>query len=1082
MSLFFRSHDTRPPGRAGSPHRTFARAFLLALVWCVVAVGVVQAAPLHVDQVFDFSTDLEDVPAGIDWVYYWPGGQANLTGTYHHTGEYYFVDPVWDASGKACNPNPGTISVLRISLDNAYITNVALTWTAGDLGLINIQATDDTGALIGARHTAASYGGTAVPAPGTYQHANVDFLYIALSTAGVTTNSQAVTCIDDITVSGTAVDVFVDRSDVAGVGDPARIYADDYDFTTVISDSYLTWGLSNPTAPCWVNDAFFDLPLSQAVAAPGYGNPAPGVSSTGITTSRILAIIDYPEPVRVWWSFDANQSSDYYFKYEYVLNDSTCYLSGIRSNGWGQNHISSPGEITDIEKIELMIGVPDWADANALLDNLNVRGEAKGDSWDQAMGFPDPPQPDFYQPITAAALVTYSHYESGGEILSASNIATLPRAEIHNTVADSTVTDVYQATDTYGLVVEIQTPYYYKQTFSNLQIVYVKPGDLLKDDCIIGLAGPPFTQIQDPPPQGYSQFLFSVQDDESNYLDWTQFDEPTSTAICGSEYRTKNCINNNPRLEDYGEGWAESKGIKGYNDNVIWFDDYVTIKPNGYIYQDIVLDTASTYYVSMVATTTSGQASDTITVTLGDNVSADVDLSPASPGYLTTVESDPVVPLETLTRLQIKNDNPASAGFNVHFVCIHEGDAVIAPGQCYFNDPQLARLGLPDWTLLGGATSEGTAISNAVDLYTTGDGLSTPIQLTGFTDAAADYTLVVKADIDGVNLIDDLIEATSSYATLDAYIDTGGTPYTLGSIDVHSLIPKKYEIPFTVPTATSWIGDFTLDLDSLTGSPDYARIHSICLTVDGGIWPGFEDDPDYSDPDSYAWDLQCAAAPSPPNSGLRVWQWIAYVGASMYYVVSCSFIPWLLAISNPIRAVIDGIGLLGLYLGSLALFWAGWLADLIGGLGALLYDIVRYGIASLINDLLSLDLIARLWDRLGLLPIFGAFVRDLFVDLIALIVSAVNLLASMGRAVLRMFTAWRTAINDPSMQDLGLPNCATIDDAAALAPLCWGMDAVDYVISSTLALQVAGVIVAFVIAYETIQWSIAQFSDMAGDM
>lgn len=1036
-----------------------------------------------------FDSDLEDAVGGIDWVYYVPGGQATLAGTYYNTGYRYFVDPVW-SSGKACNPYPGTSSVIRISLQSLTITSVVVTWDAATLGIASIIATDINNTILD-YDAAVNFGGSGYTLTGSQSQSNVAYIYVVINSQGRTDTNTSVSCIDAITVNGsTGGGILVDRSAMVGRGDPARIYADRYEFDdAVISDSYLSWSLTNPTQSCWTygSDGYFQGPLTAASIYGADGMPLP--SAAGIAYGYIYAKVQYPEPVRVWFSFDQFTIDGGLNKLSWVVNDDTCGLSGV-SNG-AKNH-QAVGEYADVTELGVLTGIPANHPGPAALDNLNVRGHAEGDTYDWTSsslpgpGAPSPPEIDLYQPVRTSDLVDHTEFTDSvtGAFTSPSIISTTLGASVYSSV-EGTVTSVRDDGSVYGLVVEVATPYFAVR-YNNLETSYVRVGDDVSAGCIIGTAGPIYTDIDDPPAAGYSQFSYSAAD-AANYYDWTEWAAPTGSEMCGSTYRTENCITNNPNLKGYAKGWTASKPPSGSKGIADIFEDGVVLNAGAYLYQDLVL-TGGPYYITIIATTIGGNSADILTVTLGDDAE-EIDITPTSYESLDRYTTSAVTlsgPLyDDIYRLSISNDNLNSPGILVDHICLHDGSANYGTLACYFAAKKVSWISTSPtdsgWTL-SGVTEFSNGPPGLYDLRfdDVGDYVSHEILLSGNASTSKDYFLFVLHNLFGPmadrNPADEIVYDLRIDDEFGTLVDIGD----LTSTTYYLLGAKEDAFKFSVPAATTYDGDFIIEVTTDDLGTNSAQIEGVCITPTNGQWPG-EDPIDYETPlkDKGS----CLLFPTAPDISITaIADWFSYLSLVIIWIFSCLILPFVSGMYNVLLQIPDGIGLLGKYLGALYKYNGKWSIEWLKAFAGFLNDLFLWGLFVALNGLLGQPFIARLFDLWGYSTVIREGLWDIAIAILALLTSLARAIIALIDLTGKLFHAARLAFNTTDVQDLNLPVCPGIDDEAALAPLCWGLDAVNIIVNATPGLLAAGAIVAAVMSWFTINWTVRQLNDAAGDM
>ncbi len=709
-----------------------------------------------------------------------------------------------------------------------------------------------------------------------------------------------------------------------------------------------------------------------------------------------------------------------------------------------------------------------------------------------------PPMPDAFQPVREEQQLAEFTPEGEEGPETASYIWTTPNADVYATIP-GTVTSVVADASGYGMRVELLTPWA-QAVFANLATVYVSPGDEVEADCLIGTAGPNFTPIPEDPdketkiveyPSGYGQILYGLQD-STGYLDWRLLDYPEGNRMCGRSWRTDNCINNNPNLTNYATGWS------AFPNYVTRHDSSVTLVAGDAwlgLYQDVQLG-AGDYYITIVATTTIGSKA-TLGVQLGGVIEPgsfpenQVVISPTQPGDLQAWEVGPITPTNPLPgtsnvyRLTLSNiwKGTGSTPVQIDFVCIHTGEVVLEAARCYFPNWDFSD-NAAGWGLHGGASYlSGWDLVNPLggELQIPPEGYAThSISLTSYETEAVDYDIWVMARLElALDAPNSWLQGSAT-EQLEITIDRVSDPdIELADFTVNNyVVYKKYRDTFQVPADTTYTGTFTM---LHAGDTRSIGIFAVCITPTEGTWPGFED-PDYKDskaaPTEFT--LACLRPPPLPNS-LNPADWLNWIGQLMRYFVDCFITPILQGIYNRLAAIIQGIGWLGKYIGALFAMLVGWLYHVLSSLLRVLTYILGTLLVQWWAALVGLDLLRRLFDLLALVDLFRAWgfaVLQSFLDLLA---AGIRTVGALGRVILIMWESARTALNAQDAESIGLPVCAGISDTAPLAPFCWGLSAVNYIIDQTPPLLAAGYIVAGVISWFTIHWTMNRVGKALGD-
>jgi hypothetical protein len=279
---------------------------------------------------------------------------------------------------------------------------------------------------------------------------------------------------------------------------------------------------------------------------------------------------------------------------------------------------------------------------------------------------------------------------------------------------------------------------------------------------------------------------------------------------------------------------------------------------------------------------------------------------------------------------------------------------------------------------------------------------------------------------------------------------------------------------FTVDSSESISGEFKLEN---TTEDVTIVIVNICITPQSGKWPDYKD-ADFTRP----WEgVACAIPPVRPE-GLFDGGWLAYLSDMIEYYYECSIQRAAVNAIDGIIQIKNGIGYLGQWLRLSLRMAMVYVVSAIKTYGSLWVNWLANGIAAIITALSRTPFFGFLIDVLGLLressnPVAALLelVYTLFVD------GIIGNLFGIGKTISTFVTALKTAFTT-SPATLGVPTCSTIADTATLAPMCWGLDAVDAIVEANMALSAALYVAIGSAVLQVIKWTMSQMNDVNEDV
>lgn len=560
-------------------------------------------------------------------------------------------------------------------------------------------------------------------------------------------------------------------------------------------------------------------------------------------------------------------------------------------------------------------------------------------------------------------------------------------------------------------------------TYNGLQSVNGKVGDSISAGCVLGLA------VSKPIHDG-SQFSVGkiTLAGPDNIIDnWPDFpDSPTDEPCDAGNLQTTNCINLNPNFADKAREWnIEGEGYVSPGG--------VTLNPDASIYQDVNLDSADPYKVTIGATIVGAEAGTDFHVTVGQADST-VHLNISIPGEFVTIQTQ-VLSIGQADyapnkyRLRITNQ-PAIGNFEtkalIHFVCIGTETPQVAPGACYFSK-EASNMQVDDWEKDENVTYNKPFLSILAGSYTipATEAIWHNIDISAWENQDTGFSLHVRSTPGaGTPLI-------GPYGRWHAFIRDPVNQDVLvdiGTWDTMAVIVTAKRSDFTLTQGEHIVGDLVIQniTDEITSPGWSMNIEQACLMVDGGVWPG------YANTDTGSLFNANCIVPSTPNAppdleveSLLGWvvAWLQFGWSWLGFILQCIIYGAINTIYAAILAFMAGLALFGVWVGLVISALAAWAGDglrfFFGNLIAGLIPIANLIIAWLF----SLPFIQSLVDAVGLALIWLQALFDVVVGILNLFLLAVQLIGAMLNLIGVGWNAFLAALNGTSSVTFPFPDC-----------------------------------------------------------
>jgi hypothetical protein len=851
----------------------------------------------------------------------------------------------------------------------------------------------------------------------------------------------------------------------------------------------------------WDDYVFED---SKGVVASTYGDPVPaahGVPGTvieGVDFTTIGFLVALPDGCSMtgidyeWYYLDAvgnsvGHSAD-------LLDDELAEVYAITEHaapGAEEVWTSFSGSVPEVEATYLRIELYTIFESGVAtggyiaLDNVHFICE----------GIDEPDEPPagivFWQPIQESEQIDVFTPvdEETDEILAASRITA---AAVYSTddlkLNSAAVVQVYSSIPgVIGSVVQTADGVYavridgsgdaagFTAVYSNLSTVYVLPGDTVEGGCVIGVAGPQFAAVDGVTDPSYKQIIFSVAEDDPEeelgiLQDWTVYEDPHGSEVCGSLLRYEDCVNNNPKFEENGSAWSYGNSSSYTDNSPERGPGFVMLLGGQYASQEIWLPVMETYYVTIASTPQGPDA--TLSVQLGDMTIEQV-ITPTLPGTTVITEFGPYTGMEPsapghIYTLAVTNEDPPTApyGMYINFVCMHidGSDSRTPPAACYFSNPKFDQD--DSWVLAGGASIEsalgvGGFLSMPLDSTA-----SQGVYLYAFPAEPGQYRVTISARQEG------LIADIGGDTILSASIDSPALDDT-ATFNVHNtILMVKFVHEFEVDVGDVADGDYILEVTDLDAGVDSIQIGEVCLEPVGGQWPGYGNSANKAP--------TCDSC-SFPGINLDPTIWLAWLGC-LFTSFVCKIPAWIAIITAPMTAIFNFLGLIGRWFAVVGFRFGVFLQGLISSVVALLSGVLIGAINGVWAALNTLPLIQEIVDRFGLAQIIAAAITGAIFGILASILSVIQIMASFAQIAGIFLAAMMDAVNGTSTVDTGMPVCASLPTEDALYPLCMGLDLVDLMMTVFPALNAWIFAAIGVLGYFTATHIFARVGQTFGDV
>jgi hypothetical protein len=599
--------------------------------------------------------------------------------------------------------------------------------------------------------------------------------------------------------------------------------------------------------------------------------------------------------------------------------------------------------------------------------------------------------------------------------------------------------------------------------YSHLQSVNGSVGDMVQAGCVLGLAAAGFDSGE---LAGKGLAVFNAP--SPMQTEWPGYDDsPNNTPCDASKYQTQNCLNINPGFADLAKSWNSDGHVEMSQTGP-------TLYSGADIYQDVPLDDAEAYIVTVFATTALTATNADLRVTFGGASSvlslnvpvanARVELATQA---LPTGAADYAPDKYRLKITNVPRQSHLATPVQLIFVCIGTTAPVKAPGACYFQDPDF---NTDDWVKGEGVTYtspiNGSGFSGKYTIPAESD-ISHNVHFSAFSDHDTKFILLTKT---GNALI------TSPSGRWHAFIRDSVTLDTIqeiGTWDPWPIIATPHALPFTLTAGTAIDGDLVIqNISDEVDSPGWdMNVYSLCLSVDGGVWPSY----DNSDSDSLFQDADCTvcAQPAPittiSTDGLLSWvvSWLQFGWCYLGYVLRCLLLQRINELWEGFTSWLAGFALFGVWLGLVASALAAWLQDglrfAFNNLMASLIPIANQVIGWLFSQpffltVLDAAAIAWMWIQALYAIVIGVF------NLLAL---SLQLIGGLLHLIVVAWNATLAAISGTSSITFPFPDCN--NPSSSFYDACLILDTMNFMFSEVFMLAVMIDALAFIVAWKTMK-------------
>lgn len=631
------------------------------------------------------------------------------------------------------------------------------------------------------------------------------------------------------------------------------------------------------------------------------------------------------------------------------------------------------------------------------------------------------------------------------DLLAENSIAiTRPNANIHAITGGQIVYVNKNALDRWsvGVLPEGSTDVADAITYSNLQNLNGELWDMVTAGCVLGMAAQTFNQEQDP-----ASGELQLTAPEEILEDWPDYpDSPTDEPCDAAKFMTENCLNLNPNFALGADNWHQTFGVT-------WEAGAVVLAPGAAIYQDIpALDIETPYYLTLYASAPHVPAPTVLDVSIGGT---DITLtipSSANDQYAKVVS--PAITLiepdfdPELFRLAIQYpQSPANVTMppiKIRFACLATTEATTAPGDCYFDDPDLTA---DNWTGTGATEYRSPAsLSGTSGAYVipAGEEIYRDVSISAFVDADTEFRLLTKTKAQSLVL----------GGRWHAWIrdpDTEDVIAEIGEWDILPVIVTVRVESFTLTEGTSAIGELVIKnvSDEISEDPGWTQeIYKACLQVEGGIWPGYDNaDTGVIIP------VDCELCFPPGDVGelsvesLLGWvvQWLGFGWCYLGYILKCLIYGLVNSVWQTILNFMAGFALFGKWVGMVVTAVAFWARDGFrfgfNGMIASLIPIAN----QVLSWLLNMPLVQTALDTLAIAGIWIGGLFALINNVISLILLGLQFIGALLNLIGVAWSAFLAALSAAPSTDFPFPDCT--DSGSPLYHACIPLDVTNFLVT-----------------------------------
>jgi PKD repeat protein len=338
------------------------------------------------------------------------------------------------------------------------------------------------------------------------------------------------------------------------------------------------------------------------------------------------------------------------------------------------------------------------------------------------------------------------------------------------------------------------------------------------------------TQFSDSP-YGVAAIVYEMSDEQLPLLHQIGPEYPTSEARCNQDAFFSACLTDNSELSAWAGGWYTQGG------EVEWIEPSgVVLEPGEAVYQSLVLDSETSYSLSVAARGLVPINAPQIALQIGQTIET-VTVTSETANY--TVASGVHQP-DAGTIYTVMVANTGKTDIEVTTICLKEGD-VLAYSDCTFANHDFSD-SLTGWSTTG-------SVQMAPPPYS-GVYMATDATLSQNVSLEADkrylLTIELMAAPDPLNF--------NLNASLTVQYNIGG-----GAVSMSPPIAgvfKATAVTAQIEPESNYSGPLTISVDITAGDFDAVTIYSVCL-IDMDAPPGFE--------------TNCRVIPPPTGNGVGDW-------------------------------------------------------------------------------------------------------------------------------------------------------------------------------------------------------------------